>query len=275
MSPKKEPYFYIRHLRSPVDPTIINRAEYIALFDGVTDEIAIGEASPGYFWDPRTPELIKADVPNPKIIILLRDPVERAFSAWYERVRMGFEKRTFSTAIRDQINNDPLPYDDGFRYIYNGVYAKPLNRYLKAFDKVEIVIFEEFIEDPPTTLRDVLEFLGVEYTGYWEINYSAKNPAEMVEYRKGARPIMRSRISRVVPKQYRRGLRQKFLSKTNRKPTMKSKDRALLKEFYDPTVREVEEILRRDLPWQRASKEIKDPDAQEYEYSLTETGPTF
>ena len=272
MSPVKEAYFYIRNLKSPVDPIITDRAEYVALFDGVTDEIAIGEASPGYYWDPLTPELIKADVPDAKIIILLRDPVERAFSAWYSRVRTGLEKRTFSTAIRDQIESDPLPYDNGFRYVYNGVYAEPLKRYLETFDKIKIMIFEEFVKDPPTSVRDVLDFLGVEHADVQEIDYNARNSAEMPEYRKGAKRIIRSRISHLVPKRYRRSLTHKFLFQTRHKPSMRAQDRTLLEEFYEPTVREVEKILGRNLPWKKASKEITDTDAQEN--SLIESKPT-
>jgi Sulfotransferase family len=59
---------------------ITSEEEYLSLFEGWRGERAIGEASPSYLWDPKAPERIQRSVPSAKILILLREPVDRAFS---------------------------------------------------------------------------------------------------------------------------------------------------------------------------------------------------
>jgi len=91
MSPKKEPrYFapeyYTTFYRNAIGNLRRDKgmplAEYEFLFDGVTDEIAIGEASTEYLVFEKSAARIKAAIPHAKIIIVLRNPVERAFSAY-------------------------------------------------------------------------------------------------------------------------------------------------------------------------------------------------
>ena len=72
MSPKKEPHYFSpsaqKQSKKFDDPTL-EREKYLGLFRGVTDEIAIGEASPSYLWDPDSPKLIHDAIPDARIII--------------------------------------------------------------------------------------------------------------------------------------------------------------------------------------------------------------
>ena len=83
---------------------IKDKKEYLKLFENVKDEIAIGEASPTYLHDPKAPKLIHDAVPNAKIIISLRDPVERANSYFSNLVSSGTASESFSDCIRNGIN---------------------------------------------------------------------------------------------------------------------------------------------------------------------------
>jgi len=84
MSPLKEPNYFSPN--SPTRPSH-DKKRYAGLFGGVTDEIAIGEASPSYLWDPDSPKLIHDAIPKARIIISLRDPVQRAYSQYLMRTR--------------------------------------------------------------------------------------------------------------------------------------------------------------------------------------------
>ncbi len=255
MSPKKEPYYYRDHFSSPIASRGGKRSDYERLFDGVTNEKTIGEASPGYFWDSASPDLIKADVPDAKIIILIRDPGERAFSAWNQNIRSGVEKRTFSKAVMDQIYHEQLVSpDNGLQYVYHGMYAVPLKKYIRTFSEIRILIFEEFIKEPVKSVRVILQFLGIDAHYVDTLDYSAHNTAEGRRYRKGARSIMHSRISHLVPKRYRKEMTTRFLMMTSGKPILQHEDRKKLVEFYGPTVTEVEELLGRSLPWKRPNE---------------------
>ena len=82
MSTKKEPKYFNSYesVRLYFDPPIRDKKKYLELFHEVRNERAIGEASTSYLADPSTPELIHKVLPESRIIISLRDPVERAFS---------------------------------------------------------------------------------------------------------------------------------------------------------------------------------------------------
>jgi len=107
LSPVKEPnYFSVKII--PDDHYLLpirNKKNYLKLFEKVKDEKAIGEASPSYLEDPETPYLISQDVSDARIIAILRDPVERAFSHYLMMVSQGFEKLSFRKALDDLLTN--------------------------------------------------------------------------------------------------------------------------------------------------------------------------
>src|SRR5215210_1748036 len=117
MSPVKEPLFFAAEggrIRFPgPDGRMISRAanpgavtrmkDYRALFAGVSGKKAVGEASPQYLYTPEAPLRIKHYVPEAKLIAVLRNPVERAYSAFLHRTRLGREPLAdFSEALRQE-----------------------------------------------------------------------------------------------------------------------------------------------------------------------------
>ena len=93
MSPIKEPHFFSPDALKK--PGYHERARdwdgYLRLFAGVTSEVAIGEASPIYLWDRQSPGLIRERLPNARIIILLRESMDRAYSHYLADVRVGWQ----------------------------------------------------------------------------------------------------------------------------------------------------------------------------------------
>src|SRR5262249_11013082 len=81
MSPVKEPH-YFNH-----EPGERSRDEYLELFRAADTAVAVGEASVGYLRHPDAPLRIRANVPHAKIIMSLRDPVEKVYSQYFEQVR--------------------------------------------------------------------------------------------------------------------------------------------------------------------------------------------
>ena len=106
--------------------------EYEKLFDGVTNETAIGEGSVSYLFYKETPAKIKNIIPDVKIIILLREPISRAFSHYLMDNKLGlvndsFENIIFKTSISDKQN---LYYQ---QYVELGLYYKQIKRYFDIF----------------------------------------------------------------------------------------------------------------------------------------------
>jgi hypothetical protein len=125
---------------------------YRALFQEVVDEVAIGEASPSYLITPKAPERIKHSLPQAKLIAILRNPVDRAYSAQSLRwLYDGQERGSFGQAVRD---------------IYWGFYYTHLKAYFALFERAQIRIhlYEDFRADPTGVLQDIFGFLGVSDT---------------------------------------------------------------------------------------------------------------
>jgi hypothetical protein len=167
MSGIKEPFFY-------ADGTgFVDFDEYKSLFGCVSNEKAIGEASTGYLFDVNAPELIKNNHPGAKIIIMLRYPVDMAYSYWQYMQVDGNEDLTFEQAISpeqiayrhtDEFRGKCKNWWPSYIYLQRAMYSEQVRRYLNVFgkDRVKVIVFEEFIRDPLDYCRDVFGFLGVD-----------------------------------------------------------------------------------------------------------------
>ena len=148
MSPIKEPNYFCVSVNPNIKLSQMfrDKKKYLNLFKNVKDEIAIGEASVPYLWDPKAPLLIHEAVPDARIIMILRDPVERALSHYLLLAGLGSENLSFSDAIRKAIKAKP---DYSGRIIETGLYFEQVKRYEKIFglDQIKIIIFEEFVAE--------------------------------------------------------------------------------------------------------------------------------
>lgn len=131
--------------------------EYLRLFDDVSGELAVGEASTGYLSHPRAAERIKWYVPDMKLIAILRNPVERAYSEYLMHVRWGLERNP--SKIQFWQNSE---YGEGF--IRRGYYHAHLSRFLNYFerDQIKVYLYEDLRGNLPFILQDMFEFIGVD-----------------------------------------------------------------------------------------------------------------
>lgn len=173
MSPVKEPRFFAldgypldfggpyAHITRQV--SINDLATYQALFDGVNGAHAVGEASPLYLYHERAPERIQHYVPDAKLIAILRDPLERAFSGYVMNVMQGRETLSFEDAIADEPRRIRENWIWG-RYLDTGRYAEQLERYFDRFDRSQLRVFlhEDLKTDTAGLVREVFSFIGVD-----------------------------------------------------------------------------------------------------------------
>ncbi len=135
-----------------------------------------GEASPYYLYDPRVPARVARLLPSVKIVVLLRDPVDRAYSHYTERVHEGVEPLEFAQALAaepgrvagelDAMRDDPAYYSrahDWYSYRDRGVYLPQLERWFAVLPRERFLILESesFYADPAAALDATLEFLGL------------------------------------------------------------------------------------------------------------------
>jgi hypothetical protein len=142
-----------------------------------TEGLLTGEASPNYIYFPEVAQRVSEKLPKVKLIAMLRDPVDRAYSHYCHEVAHGDEKLSFEDAIRREciFDSDGFisklrsmrekgPYEfDHFTYISRGIYAEQLKLWFEKMPREQFLILksESFFNDPGDVLSKVLNFLGL------------------------------------------------------------------------------------------------------------------
>jgi hypothetical protein len=132
-----------------------------------------GEDTPFYIWNPLVAKRILKIIPNVKLIVLFRNPVDRAYSNYHLAVREGSENLSFEDAIQselDSLKNSKIKSDDDVKkytiprsYIAKGFYADQLKIWLKLFKSKQLFITstEDFESNANNTLNKIYDFLEI------------------------------------------------------------------------------------------------------------------
>lgn len=148
---------------------------YLQLFENAGSAKAIGEASPSYLPHPSAPIKIKQKIGPTKIVIILRNPVDRAYSLYnYNRMRSVEKLPTFREAIAAELGCTRPYYS--IQYLGVGLYSNPVSRYLQTFgrDKVKVLLFDDLKRDPYSVMRELFSFLEIDEDFRPEISISNK-----------------------------------------------------------------------------------------------------
>ena len=167
MSSIKEPNFFssqdLKIQKIYYDSLILdNLKEYERIFTPKNKQQIIGEASVSYLFYPNVANRIFDYNPRSKIIIILRDPVERAFSHYSMDLRLGHVKQSLDELFDLGLNNkDNLFFQ---QYILLGQYYEQVNRYIKVFGRENICVkfYDELKLDASSFYSDILKFLHQE-----------------------------------------------------------------------------------------------------------------
>ena len=202
-------------------------ALYRRVFDATTRRrLLVGEASPYYLFHPHVPRRLRALLPQAKLIVLLRDPVERTLSSYHHQVRRGRESLPFDDAIARETDRlaaevERLQQDElyksavhrNFSYLARGIYADQLALWFEHFPRDQFLILrsEDFFNDTATIFREVLDYLQLPA---WQ------------------------------PESFRRFNAADY-------PPMDAETRRQLVEYFAPHNARLYELLQRDFEWPR------------------------
>ncbi|MDT0532730.1 sulfotransferase domain-containing protein [Micromonospora sp. DSM 115977] len=181
-------------------------------------QVRVGEAAPLYMFHPLAAQRVAALMPSVRLIVLLRDPVERAYSHWKERRTHGIEPLDFAAALaaeqertageRERLIAEPEyfsePYD-WYTYRARGRYLEHLEPWLERFDREQILFLpsEDLYRDARSTYRRTLDFLGLpphdlpDFKVYNDRRSSPLEPAvraELTEYYRPYNDALRQRL---------------------------------------------------------------------------------
>lgn len=173
---KAPSYFYCCDSPPSADPYqhLVSRnyfvrdfAQYQALFDGVRSERAVGEVSPVYLATMQAASRIAKQIPEVKLVGIIRNPVERAYARFLGRTRDGLERRTsFAEIVREESEAGLIRDDASGTYVASGFVFHFLESYLERFprESFRVRLFEDLKTDSEGLVSDLFEFLGVDST---------------------------------------------------------------------------------------------------------------
>lgn len=263
MSRVKEPRFFALegervNFRGPGDYNIADESVtdikiYRTLFQSISGERAAGEASALYLYSFKAPQRIYHYVPNAKLIAVLRNPIERAYSSFLHCIRDGREPLDdFTEALLEEekrIRNSWAPI---WHYKRAGFYHEQLKRYFDLFDKsqIRVYLYEDLNEDPSGTLRDIFRFLEVDES--FIPDTSARLNVSGVPRNKALHSLVtnlnRPTIKSFVPNRLLKALREPVRSRVLTKPPQLLPEvRGRLIEVFREDILRLQELIDRDL----------------------------
>jgi Sulfotransferase domain len=271
MSTIKEPNFFLEKigpLYGWMTYHIKDEKKYLSLFQPKKDEMVLGESSVAYLYDSEAAYRINAKIADAKILIILRDPISRAYSHFLHHVHLGFE-HTFNFFEAIQIDNRIEKRGIGFAHLYVdlGKYTNQVERYFDLFgrDRVKVIIYEdEFKSKTRETVQDVVHFLGLKSAVDNKVTQKFfGSPSELTP---GSYAVPRyrsvSKMSKVVNEIRRNNLiltkltypltaaiRKNFLEQIREKPALSDQARLYLQDLYRDDVHNLCKILPREPSW--------------------------
>lgn len=249
MCPVKEPRFFSSHraLESEAEAEA-----YLALFDDAGCETLRGEASPGYLGRPGTARAIRQRSPQARIVISLREPVERTHSSYLSLVSDGVERRSFHDAVADELADRRVQGVPS--YVKPRLYAPGIRRYRRNFgDRVFVLFFEELTKQPATVMRDLYGFLEVDPGFAERFQPKAHNQFKVPRNRAVGQLLRARRLARAVVPERARDRVAAAATKPADKPRPDPESVERLCEVYRRDVEAVRRMVQRPLPtaWEK------------------------
>jgi hypothetical protein len=266
MCPLKGPRFFAFEgeepdFRGPGDRKRVSRLitdieRYRALFAGVSDEKAIGEASAWHLYVPESAYRIRQYVPEAKLIAILRNPVDRAYSHFLYRLAQGGQGgepfTDFARALDAEEERVRERWGPSFHYKRMGFYHEQLKRYYELFEpeQIRVYLYEDLDEDACGVMQDMFQFLGVNDTTVPEIlrhNVSGIPKSRTLQKFIQKPNSLKAVTKPLLPAKLRRRMRIKLQNRNLTKPPMPEGVHEELTEAYREDILKLQELIGRDL----------------------------
>jgi Sulfotransferase family len=230
---------------------------YAQLFEGVMEEKAVGESSVFYLCLPGTAERIVQAVPGAKIIILLRNPVDRAYSAYLHLVRDGREPMGFAEGLQLEEERCKKGFEPLWWYKDLGLYYEQVKRYLHVFgiENVKVVVYDEFNANPEQVLHDIFVFLGVreDIAIDTSVHYNvagipkSRRIYSLLESFTNNHSVIGKGIKSLIPMRLGEAWLNKAMSMSLRSTPMDAQIHTQLTEYFAEDIEKLEDLLCRNL----------------------------
>ncbi len=266
MSPIKEPGFFDfedqkPNFLGPGDRELFSHVStdiesYRKLFQGVSNEIAIGEATTWYLYSSRAPKRIQYYIPNTKLIVILRNPVDRAYSAYLHLIRDGRELITdFAQALLEEETRINQNWEYLWHYKQMGFYYAQLKRYFDLFNKnqIRVYLYEDLKDNPVALMQNICRFLNVDETliigSPPRRNVSGIPKNKLLDYllKKQNFKLLKTPFKLFLSSKMRENIIVNLNNKNLIKPQISPAVRTQLAKMYREDILKLQELIERDL----------------------------
>lgn len=234
---------------------IRDKKVYFDLYKNSTNYKIVGDASPSYLWDKQSAKKIYADFPNAKIIIMLRNPINRTFSHYLMNIKSGIEKDSkFLNALRRDKHIFPKVWGDGKVLLYEelGMYYSQVQAYFDIFNpnNVKVLIYEEFFKNTLLGLKDLCSFLELKETE--EFRHNTIHNKFQSPKSNFSKFLLRHRtklnlIRQYSPEKMKQFVHKHILFKDSKKPEIEENATKYLEEVFKKDIDKLETLLNRNL----------------------------
>lgn len=223
-------------------------------FSGSEKKIAVGEASVSYLFYKEVPGKIFELVPDAKIVIILRDPVERAFSHYLMDERLGYISIPFEDVVYRKKGHTGLElfYQ---QYLELGFYHDQVKRYLDTFGKnrVRIYFFNDLLNSPRSILEDLFKFLDVKEN--LNIDIRKKHNVRIEPNSRITGEIYKSgklrKLANFLAPGYVKKMIKNVLFSSGGYKSLDNQVEKYLRKLYDSDIKKLGGLLSRDIPFWR------------------------
>ncbi len=255
------------------DSLVATDEDYRKQFAGIRQETAAGEVSTHNLYCSQAPALIKGYVPDAKMIAILRNPVERAFSAFSHMVRDGREE---TSSFRAALAREPARIRDNWEPLWHyknmGFYGAQLSRYFELFDRkqIRVHIYDDFIARPLKVVQDIFAFIGVgpDFVPDMSEKYNVSMVPRSRQLQKimMGKSVIRSALRSPLPAGIRSRLRSAILQRNAKRMRLDPDMRRELTDAFRGDIGLLEGLLGRDLSqWLKGADKlaVREPDVQD------------
>lgn len=264
MCPVKEPkYFALAghglDFKGPGDARIVpetttTESAYLALFDGAGQKPIVGEASTIYLGEWGAATRMARQVPDARLVAVLRHPAERAYSAYLHLRRDGFEMlESFEDALDAEAERARLGYYYHWYLRARGHYGRQLKEFYDVFprEQIRVYLYEDFAASPQRVLSDIFCFLGVDET--FEADTSARHNQSGIPRNLKIQKFLNKEhplkqwLKRYIPEHAGHRMISMLQPRLVEKPGLPPDIRAKLTEAFRDDILLLQELIGRDL----------------------------
>lgn len=259
LSKLKEPRFFIYENKiipknDPVNRnTITNLNDYVALFKNVESKQLIGDISPGYFASAAAVSNIYRYIPKAKLLVSLRNPVDRAYSHFSFARMKGFES---DLSIISAIEKEMQGKSSGLyqrNYVSHGNYYTNIQRYIETFgiDQIKVLWYDDLVHNPITVAHSITDFLEIDREDNYQTsiprNKSGVPKIQWLQKLLGKSFPFRSSIKKTVPANLLLKTKKVIEERNIIKTKITNLERSFLNELYEEEILALSDLLGKNL----------------------------